>query len=35
VIDGDGNVVLRFPGPITERVMENEIRPAMERAAAE
>lgn len=35
VIDGAGNVVLRFPGPITERVLETDIRPAMERAAAE
>lgn len=35
VIDGQGNVVLRFPGPITERVLESDIRPAMEKAAAE
>jgi len=35
VIDGDGNVVLRFPGPITERVLASDIRPAMEKAAAE
>ncbi|QFT93541.1 Thiol:disulfide interchange protein CycY precursor [Roseovarius sp. THAF9] len=32
VIDGDGRVVLRFPGPITERVMEGQIRPAIEKA---
>ncbi len=35
VIDGEGNVVLRFPGPITERVLERDIRPAMKAAAAE
>ena len=35
VIDGNGNVVLRFPGPITERVLETEIREAMKKAAAE
>ncbi|MEP2784254.1 MAG: DsbE family thiol:disulfide interchange protein [Pseudoruegeria sp.] len=32
VIDGDGVVVLRFAGPITERVMKEYIRPAMEQA---
>lgn len=35
VIDGAGKVVLRFPGPITAQILETEIRPAMERAAAE
>ncbi len=35
VIDGEGNVILRFPGPITERVLETDIRPAMKKAAAE
>lgn len=35
VIDGEGKVVLRFPGPVTQRVLESDIRPAMERAAAE
>ncbi len=34
VIAGDGTVVLRFAGPITERVLETQIRPAMEEAAA-
>lgn len=29
VIDGDGNVVLRFAGPITERVLDSTIRPAI------
>ncbi len=34
VIDGQGRVVLRFPGPITERVMDSDIRPALAKAAA-
>ena len=33
VIDSDGTVLLRFAGPVTERVLEETIRPAM--AAAE
>jgi cytochrome c biogenesis protein CcmG/thiol:disulfide interchange protein DsbE len=32
VIDGQGNIVLRFAGPITERVLESTIRPAIEAA---
>jgi len=32
VIDGEGNIVLRFAGPITGRVLENTIRPAIEAA---
>jgi cytochrome c biogenesis protein CcmG/thiol:disulfide interchange protein DsbE len=32
VIDGRGEIVLRFAGPITDRVMENTIRPAIEAA---
>lgn len=32
VIDGDGTVVLRFAGPITEEILENRIRPAMQAA---
>lgn len=32
VIDGDGNIVLRFAGPITERALESTIRPAIEAA---
>ncbi|WP_306115168.1 MULTISPECIES: DsbE family thiol:disulfide interchange protein [unclassified Roseovarius] len=32
VIDGDGNIVLRFAGPITERALESTIRPAIESA---
>ena len=35
VSDGAGKVVLRFPGPVTAQILETEIRPAMERAAAE
>ena len=32
VIDGKGNIVLRFAGPITERVMQTTILPAIEAA---
>ena len=32
VIDGDGNVALRFAGPITQRVLDTVIRPAIEGA---
>ena len=32
VIDGDGIVRLRFAGPITERMLEERIRPAIEAA---
>ncbi len=32
VIDGKGNIVLRFAGPITQRSMDSTIRPAIERA---
>ncbi len=34
VIDGKGKVILRFPGPITERVLASDIRPALAKAAA-
>ncbi|MDF0602497.1 DsbE family thiol:disulfide interchange protein [Psychromarinibacter sp. C21-152] len=33
VIDGDGKVVLRFAGPVTQRVIEERLRPAIEAAA--
>ncbi|WP_108261898.1 DsbE family thiol:disulfide interchange protein [Mangrovicoccus ximenensis] len=33
VIDGEGTVILRFPGPVTERVIEETIRPALAQAA--
>lgn len=35
VIDGDGTIILRFAGPITQRVIANTIRPALEKAAAQ
>ncbi|MCB2129709.1 MAG: DsbE family thiol:disulfide interchange protein [Rhodobacteraceae bacterium] len=35
VIDGKGKVILRFAGPITERSLQADIRPALEKAAAE
>ena len=34
VIAGDGTVILRFAGPITESILESTIRPAMAEAAA-
>ncbi|WP_101340636.1 DsbE family thiol:disulfide interchange protein [Cereibacter azotoformans] len=34
VIDGEGRIILRFPGPVTERTLQETIRPAMEKAAA-
>ncbi|MEO1138623.1 MAG: DsbE family thiol:disulfide interchange protein [Pseudomonadota bacterium] len=33
VIDGQGRIVLRFAGPITQRVMDSDIRPAIAAAA--
>lgn len=33
VLDADGTVILRFAGPITERSLEAEIRPAIAKAA--
>ncbi|PKP73377.1 MAG: DsbE family thiol:disulfide interchange protein [Alphaproteobacteria bacterium HGW-Alphaproteobacteria-6] len=35
VIDGQGRVVLRFAGPVTQRVLTETIRPAMEKAASQ
>lgn len=35
VVDGNGKVVLRFAGPITDSILENRIRPAIEAASAE
>lgn len=32
VIDGEGKVVLRFAGPITQRALQNQVRPAIEAA---
>ena len=32
VIDGDGKIILRFAGPITQRVIQNTLRPALEQA---
>jgi len=33
VIDGDGTIILRFAGPVTQRVMRETLLPALERAA--
>ena len=35
IIDGNGKVVDRFPGPITERSMDDVIRAGLKKAAAE
>ena len=35
VVDGDGTVVLRFAGPITDSILQNRIRPAIEAASAD
>ncbi len=35
VVDGEGRIVLRYAGPITDEIVERRIRPAMERAAAQ
>lgn len=35
VIDGAGKVVLRFPGPLTQQVIETVINPALAKAAAD
>jgi cytochrome c biogenesis protein CcmG/thiol:disulfide interchange protein DsbE len=34
VIDGAGRVVLRFPGPLTQRALTSDVRPALEQAAS-
>lgn len=34
VIDGGGRVVLRLAGPLTERVIEGDLRPALQKAMA-
>ena len=35
VIDGDGTIILRFAGPVTARVVENTLRPALAKAAGQ
>ena len=35
VIDGDGNVLLRFAGPVTDVILRKRIRPALAKALAE
>lgn len=32
VVDGNGTIILRFAGPITQRVIETTLRPALEEA---
>jgi len=33
VIDGQGTIILRFAGPVTQRALEATLRPALEKAA--
>ncbi|TMV06374.1 DsbE family thiol:disulfide interchange protein [Ruegeria sediminis] len=33
LVDGDGNIILRIAGPVTQRELTNRLRPAMEKAA--
>ena len=35
VVDGEGKVLFRFAGPVTERVIESRLRPVLEGRAAE
>jgi cytochrome c biogenesis protein CcmG/thiol:disulfide interchange protein DsbE len=32
VIDGEGTIIMRHAGPLTERVIEKTLRPALEKA---
>lgn len=34
VLDGDGKVILRYPGPLTQDTIQSTIRPALAEAAA-
>jgi len=34
VIDGEGRIVARYPGPVTQRIIDSVIRPALEAAKA-
>ncbi|WP_420863795.1 DsbE family thiol:disulfide interchange protein [Algirhabdus cladophorae] len=34
VIDGSGTIILRFAGPVTQRVLTDTLRPALEKAAS-
>ncbi|MCB1398043.1 MAG: DsbE family thiol:disulfide interchange protein [Rhodobacter sp.] len=35
VVDGEGNILTRYAGPLTEEIIESRIRPALERAASD
>jgi cytochrome c biogenesis protein CcmG, thiol:disulfide interchange protein DsbE len=35
VVDGQGRIVLRYAGPITDEIVESRIRPALARAAGQ
>ena len=32
LIDGDGNILLRVAGPLVQRVIDSQLRPALEKA---
>lgn len=34
VVDGAGNIIMRYAGPITQEVLDNRIQPAIDRARA-
>ncbi|SDE05598.1 DsbE family thiol:disulfide interchange protein [Limimaricola pyoseonensis] len=34
VVDGEGTIIARMAGPVTQRAIENRLRPALEEAAA-
>lgn len=34
VIDGEGTILMRFAGPVTQRVIETRLRPVLDEAAA-
>ena len=35
VVDGEGKIILRFAGPVTQRVIENTLGPAIEKARSQ
>lgn len=35
ILDAEGNIVLRFAGPITERALDRDIRPAIQQALSQ
>ncbi|MGR3615213.1 MAG: DsbE family thiol:disulfide interchange protein, partial [Paracoccaceae bacterium] len=35
VIDGEGKIILRLAGPVTQRVIKERLRPALQEAASQ